>query len=45
MVVPAATYTGWALRADGLDGWDFAGQKTAFVSRCTFARTWTTTPM
>jgi Alpha/beta hydrolase domain len=30
-VVPVATYTGWALRADGLDGCDAAGQKIAFA--------------
>jgi hypothetical protein len=27
--VPLATYTGWALRADGLDGCDAAGQQIA----------------
>jgi hypothetical protein len=27
VTVPLATYTGWALRADGLDGCDSAGQK------------------
>jgi hypothetical protein len=31
VVVPVATYTGWALRADGLDGCDAAGQKIAFA--------------
>jgi Alpha/beta hydrolase domain len=29
--VPVATYTGWALRTDGLDGCDAAGQKIAFA--------------
>jgi hypothetical protein len=29
--VPAATYTGWALRADGLDGCDANGQKIVFA--------------
>jgi hypothetical protein len=29
--VPVATYTGWALRADGLDGCDAAGQKIDFA--------------
>jgi hypothetical protein len=31
VAVPVATYTGWALRADGLDGCDAAGQKIAFA--------------
>ncbi|HEY3642581.1 MAG TPA: alpha/beta hydrolase domain-containing protein [Xanthobacteraceae bacterium] len=31
VTVPGATYTGWALRADGLDGCDAAGQKIAFA--------------
>ena len=31
VAVPLATYTGWALRADGLDGCDAAGQKLAFA--------------
>jgi hypothetical protein len=31
VAVPVATYTGWALRADGLDGCDAAGQKLAFA--------------
>jgi hypothetical protein len=31
VTVPVATYTGWALRADGLDGCDAAGQKLAFT--------------
>jgi len=31
VAVPLATYTGWALRADGLDGCDTAGQKLAFA--------------
>jgi hypothetical protein len=30
VTVPVATYTGWALRADGLDGCDAAGQQIAF---------------
>src|SRR5260370_32946209 len=30
VTVPIATYTGWALRADGLDGCDAAGQQIAF---------------
>jgi hypothetical protein len=29
--VPVATYTGWTLRADGLDGCDAAAQKIAFA--------------
>jgi len=29
--VPTATYTGWALRADGLDGCDANGQRIAFA--------------
>ena len=29
--VPVATYTGWALRADGLDGCDAAGQRIPFA--------------
>src|SRR6266446_5202424 len=29
--VPTATYTGWALRADGLDGCDASGQKLDFA--------------
>jgi len=29
--VPTATYTGWALRADGLDGCDANGQRVAFA--------------
>ncbi|HEY4403079.1 MAG TPA: alpha/beta hydrolase domain-containing protein [Xanthobacteraceae bacterium] len=29
VAVPVATYTGWALRADGLDGCDAAGQQIA----------------
>jgi hypothetical protein len=31
VTVPVATYTGWALRADGLDGCDAAGQKIDFA--------------
>jgi len=31
VAVPVATYTGWALRADGLDGCDAAGQKIVFA--------------
>jgi len=31
VTVPVATYTGWALRADGLDGCDAAGQKLDFA--------------
>jgi Alpha/beta hydrolase domain len=31
VAVPVATYKGWALRADGLDGCDAAGQKIAFA--------------
>ena len=31
VAVPVATYTGWALRADGLDGCDAAGQQIAFA--------------
>jgi Alpha/beta hydrolase domain len=31
VTVPVATYTGWALRADGLDGCDVAGQRIAFA--------------
>ena len=31
MAVPVATYTGWALRADGLDGCDAAGQSINFA--------------
>jgi hypothetical protein len=31
LTVPVATYTGWALRADGLDGCDAAGQKIDFA--------------
>jgi Alpha/beta hydrolase domain len=31
VAVPVATYTGWALRADGLDGCDAAGQRIAFA--------------
>jgi hypothetical protein len=31
VTVPVATYTGWALRADGLDGCDAAGQQIAFT--------------
>jgi streptogramin lyase len=31
VAVPVATFTGWALRADGLDGCDAAGQKIAFA--------------
>ena len=31
VAVPVATYTGWALRDDGLDGCDAAGQKIAFA--------------
>jgi Alpha/beta hydrolase domain len=31
VTVPVATYTGWALRADGLDGCDAAGQQIAFA--------------
>jgi Alpha/beta hydrolase domain len=31
VAVPVATYTGWALRADGLDGCDANGQKIAFA--------------
>jgi hypothetical protein len=31
VTVPVATYTGWALRADGLDGCDAAGQKVGFA--------------
>jgi len=29
--VPVATYTGWALRADGLDGCDASGQRISFA--------------
>jgi hypothetical protein len=29
--VPVASYTGWALRADGLDGCDASGQKLDFA--------------
>lgn len=29
--MPVATYTGWALRADGLDGCDAAGQRIDFA--------------
>jgi hypothetical protein len=32
VAVPIATYTGWALRADGLDGCDANGQKLAFAT-------------
>jgi hypothetical protein len=31
VTVPVATYTGWALRADGLDGCDAAGQRLDFA--------------
>jgi hypothetical protein len=31
VTVPVATYTGWALRGDGLDGCDAAGQQIAFA--------------
>jgi alpha/beta hydrolase family protein len=31
VAVPLATYTGWALRADGLDGCDSSGQKLDFA--------------
>jgi hypothetical protein len=31
VAVPVATYTGWALRADGLDGCDAAGQRIGFA--------------
>jgi len=31
VAVPVATYTGWALRADGLDGCDAEGQKLGFA--------------
>ena len=31
VAVPVATYTGWALRADGLDGCDASGQKLDFA--------------
>jgi hypothetical protein len=31
VAVPIATYTGWALRADGLDGCDSNGQKLDFA--------------
>jgi hypothetical protein len=31
VAAPVATYTGWALRAEGLDGCDAAGQKIAFA--------------
>jgi hypothetical protein len=31
IAVPVATYTGWALRVDGLDGCDAAGQRIAFA--------------
>jgi hypothetical protein len=31
VAVPVATYTGWALRAEGLDGCDANGQKLAFA--------------
>ncbi|HLK83081.1 MAG TPA: alpha/beta hydrolase domain-containing protein [Xanthobacteraceae bacterium] len=31
VAVPVATYTGWALRADGLDGCDASGQKLNFA--------------
>ena len=31
VTVPIATYTGWALRADSLDGCDAAGQQIAFA--------------
>jgi hypothetical protein len=31
IAVPVATYTGWGLRADGLDGCDAAGQRIAFA--------------
>jgi alpha/beta hydrolase family protein len=31
VAVPLATYTGWALRADGLDGCDAAGQQIPFA--------------
>jgi hypothetical protein len=31
IAVPVATYTGWALRADGLDGCDAAGQRIGFA--------------
>jgi hypothetical protein len=32
LTVPVASYTGWALRADGLDGCDAAGQKLNFAT-------------
>jgi hypothetical protein len=31
VTVPVATYTGWALRADGLDNCDAVGQRIAFA--------------
>jgi hypothetical protein len=31
VAVPVATYTGWALRADGLDGCDANGQRIPFA--------------
>jgi hypothetical protein len=31
VTVPVATYSGWALRAEGLDGCDAAGQRIAFA--------------
>jgi hypothetical protein len=31
VAVPVATYTGWALRADGLDGCDASGQRLNFA--------------
>ena len=31
IAVPVATYTGWALRADGHDGCDAAGQRIPFA--------------
>jgi Alpha/beta hydrolase domain len=31
VAAPVATYTGWALRADGLDGCDAVGQEIAFA--------------
>jgi hypothetical protein len=31
IAVPVATHTGWALRADGLDGCDASGQRIAFA--------------
>jgi len=31
VAVPVATYTGWGLRADGLDGCDANGQKLDFA--------------